>query len=74
MDNTVGLKLFSIAHNFVSAIKRACKEIGNPDDALNRLPLPSHVYFEDVNARSQFGLIEIILRTVRDEGALCVNV
>lgn len=59
-----------IARDFVSAIKRVCKEIGNPDDALNRLPLPSHVYFEDVNAQSQFGLIEIIIRTVRDEGAL----
>lgn len=62
-----------LAHDFVSAIKDVCKEIGNPDEALIRLPLPSHVYFEDVNARSQFDLIEIIHQTVRDEGSLTEN-
>jgi len=62
-----------IALDFVSAIKKVCREIGNPDDLLVRLPLPSHVYFEDVNAQSQFGLIEIILQTVHDEGSLSDN-
>jgi hypothetical protein len=59
-----------IAHDFVSAIKKVCSEIGNPDERLISLPFPSHVYFEDVNARSHFELIEIIIQTVRDEGAL----
>jgi hypothetical protein len=60
----------SMAHDFVAAIKTVCEHIGNPDHALIRLPLPSHVYFEDVNSLSQFELIEIIVQTVRDEGAL----
>lgn len=58
------------AYDFVAAIKRVCKEIGNPSDELNRQPWPSHVYFEDVNGRSQFELIEIIVDTVRSEGML----
>lgn len=59
-----------MADDFVTEIKRVCKEIGNPDDRMNNEPWPSHIYFEDVNARSHFGLIEIIMQTVRDNGAL----
>jgi len=63
-------EIHEIASGFVTAIKSVCTEIGHPDELLNRQPWPSHVYFEDVNARSQFDLIEIIIQTVRDEGAL----
>ncbi len=59
-----------MALDFVTGIKRVCTEIGNPDETMNNEPWPSHVYFEDVNARSQFGLIELIMQTVRDNGAL----
>ncbi|MBT3558747.1 MAG: hypothetical protein HN491_13375, partial [Rhodospirillales bacterium] len=58
---------------FVAAIKDVCDKMGNPDDKMNREPWPSHIYFEDVNARSQFDLIEIIIRTVRDEGRLALK-
>ena len=54
---------------FVAAIKEVCEMIGPPEDALNRQPWPSHVYFEDINAQSEFDLIEIIIQTVRDNGA-----
>ncbi len=54
---------------FVEAIKRVCETIGPPDEALNRQPWPSHVYFEDINSQSEFDLIEIIIQTVRDNGA-----
>jgi hypothetical protein len=54
---------------FVAAIKRVCETIGPPDEALNRQPWPSHVYFEDINSLSEFDLIEIIIQTVRDNGA-----
>ncbi len=55
---------------FVEAIKQVCQTTGRPDDALNRQPWPSHVYFEDINAQSEFGLIETVIQTVRDHGAL----
>lgn len=63
-------EIHTTARDFVTAIKRVCDEIGHPDNTLNRQPWPSHVYFEDVNARSQFDLVEIIIQTVRDEGTL----
>ncbi len=72
--NMAKQEIKEMAHEFVSAIKRVCKEIGNPDENMIRQPLPSHVYFEDVNALSQFDLIEIILQTVCDEGALDNNI
>ncbi|MBT4039073.1 MAG: hypothetical protein HN644_06240 [Rhodospirillales bacterium] len=62
-----------MSHDFVAAIKDVCDKMGNPDDKMNREPWPSHIYFEDVNARSQFDLIEIIIRTVRDEGRLALK-
>ena len=63
-------EIHGTAQEFVTAIKNVCAEIGHPDDVLNRQPWPSHVYFEDVNSKSQFDLIEIIIQTVRDEGVL----
>ncbi len=54
---------------FVAAIKEVCQMIGPPDDALIRQPWPSHVYFEDINAQSEFDLIEVIIQTVLDDGA-----
>jgi len=54
---------------FVAAIKKVCETIGPPDEVLNRLPWPSHIYFEDINSQSEFDLIETIIQTVRDNGA-----
>lgn len=58
-----------MAQEFVASIKNVCAAVGYPNDTLNNQPWPSHVYFEDVNARSQFDLIEIVVRTVREQGA-----
>ncbi len=58
------------SNEFVTAIKNVCKNIGQPTESLNRQPWPSHVYFEDINGLSEFDLIEIIVKTVRDNGAL----
>jgi len=58
---------------FIAAIKNVCEEIGYPDEALNRQPWPSHVYFEDVNGRSEFDLVEIIVRAVNEQGAFTKN-
>ncbi len=55
--------------DFVGAIKRVCEAVGRPDDALNRQPWPSHVYFEDISSQSEFDLIELIIQLVQDEGA-----
>ncbi len=56
------------SREFVEAIKQVCQVIGPPDEALNRRPFPSHVYFEDINAQSSFDLIEVVIQTVRDHG------
>lgn len=62
--------MLAISQEFVVAIKNVCNSIGSPTEALNRQPWPSHVYFEDVNGLTEFDLIEIIIKTVREEGAL----
>ena len=59
-----------ITQEFVAAIRNVCKAIGPPNETLNRQPWPSHVYFEDVNGLSDFDLVETIINTVRNEGAL----
>ena len=53
-----------VARSFVEAIKRVCETIDLPEDNHVGAPWPSHVYFEDVNAQSQFELVEIILNEV----------
>ena len=52
--------------SFVDAIKRVCETIDLPADNHVGAPWPSHVYFEDVNGQSQFGLIEIILNEINN--------
>ena len=61
-----------ITQEFVAAIRNVCKAIGPPNETLNRQPWPSHVYFEDVNGLSDFDLVETIINTVRNEGALFI--
>jgi hypothetical protein len=51
-------ELVETTGEFVEAIKTVCAAIGPPDDTLIRQPWPSHVYFEDINAQSEFELIE----------------
>ena len=63
-------ELGQITEEFVDAIKSVCHKIGHPTDELNQQPWPSHVYFEDVNALSDFDLVETIIGTVRERGAL----
>ena len=61
------------AREFVAAIKRVCETIDLSEDNNVLQPWPSHVYFEDISAESQFEMIEIIIQTVRDDGALKVR-
>ncbi len=56
------------AREFVTAIKNICDAVGVPEEKLMRQPWPSHIYFEDISAESQFEMIEIIIRTAREEG------
>ena len=63
-------EILQTSREFVEAIKTVCEVTGLPDDTLIRQPWPSHVYFEDINSQSHFDLIEIIIQTVRDHGAL----
>ncbi len=56
------------AREFVGAIKQVCETIKLPDDNNVLQPWPSHVYFEDISAQSQFDLIEIIVETARNNG------
>ena len=58
------------ATEYVDAIKDVCRAIDLPDHNYVLEPWPSHIYFEDVSAQSQFGMVEIIIQTVRDHGAL----
>ena len=53
---------------YVAAIKNVFKSIDQPYDKYTRQPWPSHVYFEDISAESQFEMIEIIIQTVKDNG------
>ncbi len=58
------------SREYVAAIKNVCETIDLPDDNNVRQPWPSHVYFEDINAQSQFDMVEIIVQMVRDNGVL----
>jgi len=58
------------AGEFVAAIKQVSETIDLPEDNQILQPWPSHVYFEDVSNQSQFDMIEIIIQTVQDNGAL----
>jgi hypothetical protein len=63
-------EIFDTTRDFVAAIKNVCETIDLPEDNNVLQPWPSHVYFEDISSQSQFDLIEIIIQTVRDSGAL----
>ena len=57
----------------VEAIKRVCETIDLPEDNFVMEPWPSHIYFEDVNAESQFDLVELILNEVENGGGFLSN-
>jgi hypothetical protein len=63
-------EIFDTTRDFVAAIKNVCETIDLPEDNNVLQPWPSHDYFEDISSQSQFDLIEIIIQTVRDNGAL----
>ena len=50
------------ANEFVTAIQTVCESIGYPDETVLTQPWPSHIYFEDISAQSQFEMIEIIIQ------------
>ena len=54
------------ARGHVAAIKRVCEAVDLPPDNHVGQSWPSHIYFEDVNGQSQFELVEIIQREVRN--------
>jgi hypothetical protein len=56
------------ARSYVESIKRVCETIDLPEDNFVMDPWPSHVYFEDVNAESQFELVELVLNEVEKGG------
>ena len=56
------------AREYVEAIKAVCETIDLPKDNAVKEPWPSHIYFEDISALSQFDMIEIIIQTARDSG------
>ena len=62
------MELTELARSYVESIKRVCETIDLPEDNFVMDPWPSHVYFEDVNAQSQFELVELILNEVRKGG------
>lgn len=57
------------AIDFVASVKNTCETANLPADQNLKQPWPSHIYFEDISAQSQFEMIEIIIQTVRDNGA-----
>ena len=63
-------EILETSREYVAAIKNVCETIDLPDDNNVRQPWPSHVYFEDINAQSQFDMVEIIIQMVRDNGVL----
>ncbi len=63
-------EILETSREYVAAIKNVCESIDLPDDNNVRQPWPSHVYFEDINAQSQFDMVEIIVQMVRDNGVL----
>ncbi|MCP3687914.1 MAG: hypothetical protein GY784_05825, partial [Gammaproteobacteria bacterium] len=62
------VEITDFARGYVDSIKRVCETIDLPEDNFNMEPWPSHVYFEDVNAQSHFGLVELIMNEVSRAG------
>lgn len=67
--DTAKQEIHDVALEYVSIVKSVCEAVGLPDSDTVKKPWPSHIYFEDVSAQSQFQMIEIIIQTVRDTGA-----
>ena len=61
-------EILEISRDLVAAVKNVCDSIDLTVDKYFRQPWPSHIYFEDINAESQFDLVEIIVQTVQDYG------
>lgn len=61
--------LHTMAISFTNAIKSAHQATDKPTKYQLSEPWPSHVYFEDISAESQFELIRILIETVHGEGA-----
>ena len=53
-----------MAQRHVAAIKNVCETVDLPKDKHVGQSWPSHIYFEDINALSQFELVEIILNEI----------
>ncbi len=58
----------NVAREYVDAIREVAETIDLPKDNFVTEPWPSHIYFEDVSAQSQFELIEIFVRTAQERG------
>jgi hypothetical protein len=56
------------AREYVQAVKTVCETVSVSPDEHIHLPWPSHIYFEDISPQSQFDMIGVIIRTVRDQG------
>ena len=63
-------EMTSFAKSYADSIKQVCETIDLPEDNFVMEPWPSHVYFEDVNAQSQFDLVEIVLDEVKNAGSI----
>jgi len=57
-------KTKEMAQRHVTAIKNVCETVNLPEDNHVGQSWPSHIYFEDINALSQFELVEIILNEI----------
>jgi len=62
------VEITDYARSSVESIKRVCETIDLPEDNFVMEPWPSHIYFEDVNAQSQFKLVELVLNEVKRGG------
>ena len=62
------VEIADFARSYVNSIKHVCETIDLPDDNFVMDPWPSHVYFEDINAQSQFELVELVLNEVKKAG------
>ena len=60
------IQLGTAASDYVKAIKEVCEQIDLPANNFVNEPWPSHLYFEDLNGESEFGLVELILKQVYD--------
>ncbi len=64
------LTIRDTAENYVSAIKTVAETLAQNGISNRALPWPGAVYFEDISSESSFEMIEIIIGTVLENGAL----